>query len=74
MRWNKDRKLTLLVDHPLISQPIMANLHKSVEQKLKDGDWVVAILKTHPLRDDRLFFAQVIEFICSAEDQFAPCG
>ncbi|QLB13495.1 exoribonuclease-2 [Bisgaardia hudsonensis] len=67
-----NNKLQLLVEHPQINQPINANKAKNVEKELKSGDWVVAQLKTHPLRDDRLLFAQVTEYICEAEDEFAP--
>lgn len=69
---NKEGKLQLSVDHPSIKQNIPANTHKSVTEKLENGDWVVAQLKTHPLRDDRFFFAQVTQFICKADDNFAP--
>ena len=72
VRFNKDNKLQVLVDHPNINQPIGANQSKSVKEQLQEGDWVVATLKTHPLRDDRFFFAQINEFVCRADDQFAP--
>ena len=68
----KNNKIQLLVDHPQIRQPIPANKLKTVEQDLIDGDWVVAQLKTHPLRDDRFLFAQVSDFICHENDEFAP--
>ncbi|OBX03931.1 exoribonuclease II [Gallibacterium genomosp. 3] len=68
VRFNKDNKLQLLVDHPNINQPISANVHKKVTDTLSNGDWVVAELKTHPLRDDRFFFAQVTQFICHHDD------
>lgn len=71
VRFNKDKKLQVLVDHPSINQPIGANQAKNVKEELQEGDWVVATLKTHPLRDDRFFFAQISEFICRADDQFA---
>lgn len=72
VRLNKEGKLQLSVDHPSIKQNISANTHKSITEKLENGDWVVAQLKTHPLRDDRFFFAQVTQFICKADDNFAP--
>lgn len=72
VRLNKEGKLQLAVDHPSIKAPIPANTHKKVTEKLENGDWVVAQLKTHPLRDDRFFFAQVTQFICKADDNFAP--
>ncbi|MDO4625799.1 MAG: exoribonuclease II [Pasteurellaceae bacterium] len=72
VRFNHDGKLQLLVDHPNIKQTIGANKAKNVKETLQEGDWVVANLKTHPLRDDRFLFAQVSEFICQADDHFAP--
>ncbi|MGY4674449.1 exoribonuclease II [Ursidibacter arcticus] len=72
VKFNKDGKLQLAVDHPNIKSLIPANTHKKVEEKLAENDWVVAQLKTHPLRDDRFFFAQVTQFICKADDNFAP--
>ncbi|HHF4284585.1 TPA: exoribonuclease II [Haemophilus influenzae] len=72
VRFNKDNKLQVLVDHPSINQPIGAQQAKSVTEKLQEGDWVVAHLKTHPLRDDRFFYATINQFICRADDEFAP--
>ncbi|HHE9436741.1 TPA: exoribonuclease II [Haemophilus influenzae] len=72
VRFNKDNKLQVLVDHPSINQPIGAQQAKSVKEALQEGDWVVAHLKTHPLRDDRFFYATINQFICRAEDELAP--
>lgn len=72
VRFNKDNKLQVLVDHPSINQPIGAQQAKSVKEELQEGDWVVANLKTHPLRDDRFFYATINQFICRADDEFAP--
>lgn len=72
VRFNKDKKLQVLVDHPNINQPIGAVQNKSVKKELQEGDWVVASLKTHPLRDDRFFYAQITQFICHADDELAP--
>lgn len=72
VRFNKDNKLQVLVDHPSINQPIGAQQAKSVKEELQEGDWVVAHLKTHPLRDDRFFYATINQFICRAEDELAP--
>lgn len=72
VRFNKDNKLQVLVDHPSINQPIGAQQAKSVKEELQEGDWIVANLKTHPLRDDRFFYATINQFICRAEDELAP--
>ncbi len=72
VRFNKDKKLQVLADHPQINQPISASQSKAVQETLQEGDWVVAVLKNHPLRDDRFFSAQISEFICRGDDEFAP--
>jgi len=72
VRFNKDKKLQVLVDHPNINQPIGVAQSKAVKEELQEGDWVVATLKTHPLRDDRFFYAQITQFICHADDELAP--
>lgn len=72
VRFNKDKKLQVLVDHPSINQPIGAQQAKSVKEALQEGDWVVANLKNHPLRDDRFFYATINQFICRADDELAP--
>lgn len=72
VRFNKDKKLQVLVDHPSINQPIGAQQAKSVKEELQEGDWVVANLKNHPLRDDRFFYATINQFICRADDELAP--
>ena len=74
VRFNKDKKLQVLVDHPSINQPIGAQQAKSVKEELQEGDWVVANLKTHPLRDDRFFYATINQFICRADDELALGG
>lgn len=72
VRFNKDNKLQVIVDHPQINQPIGAKQAKSLTESLQAGDWVVATLKTHPLRDDRFLFAEITQFICHEDDEFAP--
>ncbi|MGR6981393.1 exoribonuclease II [Testudinibacter sp. P27/CKL/0425] len=72
VRFNKEKKLQLTVDHPSIKNLINANKHADVSEELQDGDWVVAELQKHPLRDDRAFSAQVTQFICRTDDNFAP--
>lgn len=72
VRFNKDQKLQLIVDHPNIKHLINASKHAAVSETLQEGDWVVAELQKHPLRDDRHFFAHITQFICRADDNFAP--
>lgn len=72
VHFNKDNKLQVFVDHPQIKFPMGAKTAKDLTQALQEGDWVVAQLTTHPLRDDRFFFAEIQAFICHQTDEFAP--
>ncbi len=76
VQFNKAGKLQLAVDHPQIKQYIGAKKAKDLalpaDETLQAGDWVVANLTTHPLRDDRFLFAQITQFICRGEDPLAP--
>ena len=49
VRFNKDKKLQVLVDHPSINQPIGAQQTKSVKEELQEGDWVVANFENPPI-------------------------
>ena len=72
VRFNKDKRLQLSVDHPNIKNLLNANKAQNISEELQEGDWVVAELQKHPLRDDKAFFAQITQFICRVEDNFAP--
>ncbi|TNG96371.1 exoribonuclease II [Pasteurellaceae bacterium USgator11] len=72
VRFNKEKKLLLTVDHPNINNLINAVKAADINEELQEGDWVVAELQKHPLRDDRAFFAKISQFICRANDHFAP--
>lgn len=41
-------------------------------ETLKDGDWVVAQLVQHPLKDSSGFFVEITEKITDADDKIAP--
>ena len=63
-------KLQVTPDHHLLKKPLPA--FTAMEKgSLKEGDWVVAVLKQHGLRDGR-FRTEVTDFICSSDDPSAP--
>lgn len=73
IRFNKDNKLQVIPDHLHIKQAIGAKKAKALKNtELQAGDWVVANLLTHPLRDDRFLYVEVTEFICHENDEFSP--
>ncbi|WP_108648937.1 exoribonuclease II [Dongshaea marina] len=68
---NKDQ-LYVQPDQPQIKQSFKSRPAKALAQEtLNKGDWVVAELTRHPLRD-KGFFAQITHKIADASDPFAP--
>ncbi len=66
-----NNRVSVVADSPLIKTPIKAKLINFKEQKVTDGDWVVANLKSHALKDGN-FFAEVTEFIATSDDPNVP--
>ncbi|QIZ77816.1 exoribonuclease II [Ferrimonas lipolytica] len=73
VQWFKGR-LNLVPDHPMMKAGMRARCKKHIDEKsLKDGDYVVAHLKRHPLReDDKSFLAEVSEFVAATDDPHVP--
>ncbi|EKO3931039.1 exoribonuclease II [Vibrio fluvialis] len=67
-------KLNVAPDHPQLKKmPLKAKTKKGLNpEDFKEGDWVVAHLTRHPLKDDNGFFAEISEKITDADDKIAP--
>ncbi|MFC0267995.1 exoribonuclease II [Kushneria aurantia] len=70
----REGKLSVIPDHPSINTGLRARTHRSIEESdLNEGDWVVARLLRHPLREnDRGFFVQIDELIAPAAHPAVP--
>lgn len=68
----KDDRLSVIPDHPLLKDAIPCRPVKGLEHDFQAGDWVVAKMSRHPLKGDRNFFADIVEYITNASDDFAP--
>ncbi|EJN6826669.1 exoribonuclease II [Vibrio cidicii] len=67
-------KLNVAPDHPQLKK---MSLKAKVKKGLKsddfaEGDWVVAHLVRHPLKDENGFFVEISEKITDANDKIAP--
>jgi exoribonuclease-2 len=67
-------KLNVAPDHPQLKK---MSLKAKVKKGLKsddfaEGDWVVAHLVRHPLKDESGFFVEISEKITDANDKIAP--
>ncbi len=67
-------KLNVTPDHPQLKKlSLKAKTRKGIKSDdLKEGDWVVAHLIRHPLKDDSGFFVEISEKITDADDKIAP--
>lgn len=70
----REGRLSVVPDHPSINIGLRARTHRSIEEStLDEGDWVVARLLRHPLREnDRGFFVQIDEIIATGEHPSVP--
>lgn len=67
-----DKRFYILPDIPGLKEPLPCKIPAKFPQQLENGDWVVAELRKHPLRDDHVFLAEVTKFITNADDHFVP--
>ncbi|WP_437612789.1 exoribonuclease II [Erwinia sp. V71] len=68
----KDDRLSIVPDHPLLKDAIPCRAERGVQHDFQAGDWAVAEMRRHPLKGDRGFYAELTEFIVTADDHLAP--
>ncbi len=68
----KDDRLSIVPDHPLLKDAIQCRAERGVTHDFQTGDWAVAEMRRHPLKGDRGFYAELTEFIVTADDHLAP--
>ncbi|MDF7658368.1 exoribonuclease II [Erwiniaceae bacterium L1_54_6] len=68
----KDDRLSIVPDHPLLKDAIQCRAARDVSHDFQAGDWAVAEMRRHPLKGDRGFYAELTEFITTADDHLAP--
>ena len=70
----REGRLAVVPDHPSIRNVLKARIKNSLdEDSIADGDWVVARLVRHPLKEnDRGFFTQIDELVAKADNPAVP--
>ncbi|WP_355661507.1 exoribonuclease II [Halomonas salifodinae] len=70
----REGRLAVVPDHPSIKNVLKARIKRSLdEESIGDGDWVVARLVRHPLKEnDRGFFTQIDELVAKADNPAVP--
>ncbi|NIF21959.1 exoribonuclease II [Candidatus Pantoea multigeneris] len=68
----KDDRLSIVPDHPLLKDAIPCRPVRELQHDFQAGDWAVAEMRRHPLKGDRGFYAELTEFVVTADDHLAP--
>ena len=70
----REGRLAVVPDHPSVKNVLKARLKRSLdEDSIEDGDWVVARLVRHPLKEgDRGFFSQIDELVAKSDNPAVP--
>ncbi|WP_140918594.1 exoribonuclease II [Limnobaculum xujianqingii] len=68
----KNDRLMVVPDHPMIKDVIPCKPVKELNHSLTQGDWVVAEITSHPLKDNHGFQAQINEYITHGDDYLVP--
>ncbi|SDO03349.1 exoribonuclease II [Vreelandella arcis] len=70
----REGRLAVVPDHPSIRNVLKARIKNSLDEAtIADGDWVVARLVRHPLKEnDRGFFSQIDELVAKSDDPAVP--
>ncbi|MXP50949.1 exoribonuclease II [Pantoea sp. SoEX] len=68
----KNNFIAIIPDNPFLKDIIPCDNIKKLRCELQNGDWVVAKMCSHPLKDNRGFHAELIDFIVKHDDQYAP--
>lgn len=60
----QDRAMVIYPENMSTNLTIRCKINKQVSEKLKEGDWVVATLVSHPLQEERdQFLAEIVRFV-----------
>lgn len=69
----KDDRLSIIPDHPLLRDAIQCRVMRNINHEVSDGDWCVAEMRRHPLKEgDHSFQAEITEWITTGTDDLAP--
>ncbi|WP_136253892.1 exoribonuclease II [Onishia niordana] len=70
----REDRLAVVPDHPSVKNVIKSRIKRSLdEDSIADGDWVVARLVRHPMKEgDRGFFAQIDELVAKSDNPAVP--
>lgn len=69
----QDRAMVIYPENMSTNLAIRCKINKQVSEKLKEGDWVVATLVSHPLQEERnQFLAEIVRFVAESNSPYQP--
>ncbi|MFQ0997971.1 exoribonuclease II [Gilliamella sp. BG6] len=67
----QDRAMVIYPENMSTNLAIRCKINKQVSEKLKEGDWVVATLVSHPLQEERnQFLAEIVRFVAESNSPY----
>ncbi|OCG33930.1 MULTISPECIES: exoribonuclease II [unclassified Gilliamella] len=67
----QDRTMVIYPENMSTNLAIRCKINKQVSEKLKEGDWVVATLVSHPLQEKRnQFLAEIVHFVAESNSPY----
>ncbi|SCB72610.1 exoribonuclease-2 [Gilliamella bombicola] len=67
----QDRAMVIYLENMPANFAIRCKINEQVNEKLKEGDWVVATLVSHPLqKESKHFFAEVTRFVADGNSPY----
>ncbi|PPI88821.1 exoribonuclease II [Candidatus Pantoea edessiphila] len=68
----KNNVILIMPDNPCLKELIPCKNIESLKYKFQNGDWAIAKMCAHPLKDKCGFHAELIDFVIKSNDHYAP--
>ncbi|BAH82950.1 exoribonuclease II [Candidatus Ishikawella capsulata] len=69
----KENNFFIIPDHPIVKQHIIpCQVATNLQHNFKIGDWAIAEIRKHPLKDNCGLYAELTEFIVREDDSLVP--
>ncbi|MFQ0970582.1 exoribonuclease II [Gilliamella sp. BG1] len=67
----QDRAMVIYPENMSTNLAIRCKINKQVSEKLKEGDWVLATLVSHPLQEEQnQFLAEIVRFVAESNSPY----
>ncbi|MBK4775405.1 exoribonuclease II [Candidatus Pantoea edessiphila] len=70
--YKKNNCVSIIPDNHFLNKTIPCNNIKNLNYEFQNGDWAIAKMCKHPLKDHCGFHAEIVDFIVKSKDKHAP--